>query len=110
MVLELVTWNIKAGFEHEFELAFDQAQVILSEMDGYLSHQLQKCIEEPGRYILLVHWNEIEDHTEGFQKSGKYQEYRSLIKPYYEPNATLEHYEVVFDKACLLYTSDAADE
>jgi len=99
MVLELVTWNIKTGLEQEFEVAFDQAQKILSGMDGYLSHQFQKCIETPKRYVLLVYWNDIKDHTVGFQKSDEYQEYRSLIKPFYETNATLEHYELVFDKA-----------
>ena len=34
-------------------------------MNGYVSHQLQKCTEKGNRYILLVNWQTLEDHTVG---------------------------------------------
>ncbi len=85
--------------EEEFELSFDRAQKILSSMKGYRSHQLQKCIEKPNRYSLLVNWESLEDHTVGFRKSAEYQEYRSMLNEYYEPGATMEHYEMVYENA-----------
>ena len=48
-------------------------------MDGYISHQLQKCIEKGNRYILLVNWQTLEDHTIGFRESEQYQEWRRLL-------------------------------
>ena len=99
MILEVVQWDIKPNLEKEFELAFEEAQIILSSMSGYKSHQFQKCIEKPNRYILLVNWETLEDHTVGFRKSAVYQEYRSMLIQYYEPGATMEHFEMVYEYA-----------
>jgi len=97
LVLEVVKWDIKPNKEKEFESAFKKAQKILATMRGYISHQFQKCIEKPNRYILLVKWETLEDHTVGFRESQAYQDYRALLNPYYEPGATVEHYEVVHE-------------
>ena len=59
MVLEVAILDVKSGREQEFEAAFGEAQKIISSMDGYVSHQLQKCIEKGNRYILLVNWQTI---------------------------------------------------
>jgi heme-degrading monooxygenase HmoA len=101
LVLEIVTWDIKPNQEQAFESAFAEAQNILSNAHGYKSHQFQKCIEKPNRYVLLVEWDKLENHTVGFQKSVEYQTYRALIKKYYEPGATLEHYELIHKKVLL---------
>jgi heme-degrading monooxygenase HmoA len=99
LTLEVVKWDVKPNQENEFELAFENAQEILSSMNGYKSHQLQKCIEKPNRYILLVEWKTLEDHTIGFRKSDEYQEYRDMIHEYFEPSPLMEHYEMVFENA-----------
>jgi heme-degrading monooxygenase HmoA len=61
-------------------------------MDGYVSHQLQKCIEKGNRYILLVNWQTLEDHTVGFRGSEQYQEWRRLLHHFYDPFPEVEHY------------------
>ncbi len=53
MILEVAILDIKPNQEKKFEAAFDKAQKIISSMDGYISHQLQKCMEKNNRYILL---------------------------------------------------------
>ena len=95
LILEVVHWNIKEGQEIEFELAFAEAQKILISITGYVSHRFQKCIENPKRYILLVEWKKLEDHTEGFQKSHKYEDDKKLITPFIEPGTSLEHFNMV---------------
>ncbi len=65
-------------------------------MLGYISHQLQKCVENPSRYILLVNWETLEDHNIGFKESNEYQEWRSLLHHFYDPFPTVEHYTPVF--------------
>ena len=57
-----------------------------------LSHELRPCIEVPSRYILLVHWRRLEDHTIGFRQSAKYQQWRALLHHFYDPFPTVEHY------------------
>lgn len=93
MILEVVRWDVKPNFTKEFEKAFKDVQTILSGMKGYKSHQIRKCIEKQNRYMLLVKWETLEDHTTGFQKSDEYQVYRNAIHEFFEPTTLLEHYE-----------------
>lgn len=91
--------DIKPGQEQELEKVFGNAQKIISSMNGYVSHQLQKCIEKSNRYILLVNWKTLEDHTIGFRESKEYQEWRVLLHHFYEPFPEVEHYQNVYNNA-----------
>ncbi|MDC1287309.1 antibiotic biosynthesis monooxygenase [Gammaproteobacteria bacterium] len=96
MILEVAMLDVKLGEEAEFEAAFEQAQKIISSMSGYISHQLQRCLETPNKYVLLVNWQTLEDHTKGFRESDEYQEWRALLHHFYDPFPTVEHYQKVF--------------
>jgi len=96
MILEFAILDIQPEQETEFESAFEKAQKIISGINGYVSHQLQRCIETPGRYILLVNWESLEDHTVGFRKSAEYQQWRSLLHHFYDPFPNVEHYETMY--------------
>jgi len=92
MILEVAVLNIKEGISAEFEKAFEKAQLIISSMKGYKSHQLKKCIEENNKYILLVEWETLEDHEIGFRKSEQYQVWKALLHHFYDPFPTVQHY------------------
>lgn len=95
MILEVAILDVKAGETTSFEKAFREAQKIIAGMKGYLSHQVQRCIEKPNRYILLVQWHALEDHTEGFRQSPEYQQWRALLHHFYDPFPDVEHYKAV---------------
>lgn len=95
MVLEIATLDVIPGKESEFEQTFNEAQEIISAMPGYVSHELRRCVEKPSRYGLFVTWERIEDHTDGFRNSDKYQEWRTLLHHFYDPPPQVEHYETV---------------
>lgn len=97
MILEVAILDVKHHQEIEFEKAFNDAQKIISSINGYISHQLQRCIEKRNRYILLVNWETLEDHTVGFRESKEYQEWRALLHHFYEPFPEVEHYQNVFN-------------
>jgi heme-degrading monooxygenase HmoA len=97
MILEVAILDVKTGEEEEFEATFKQASDIISSMPGYLSHQLQRCLEKSNRYILLAQWETLEAHTVGFRGSAEYQEWRKLLHHFYDPFPTVEHYEMVFE-------------
>lgn len=97
-MLEMAVLNIIPGKEAEFEAAFRTASAIISSMPGYVSHQLQHCVENESRYILLVHWQTLEAHTIGFRTSAQYQEWKKLLHHFYSPFPTVEHYELVFEQ------------
>jgi len=92
VVLEVAILDVKPGQSDEFETAFKEAQQIISSMNGYQSHQLQRCLEDTNRYILLVNWETLEDHTVGFRGSEQYQKWRSLLHHFYDPFPIVEHY------------------
>ncbi len=95
MVLEVAILDIKHGMEAEFETAFSAAQIIISAQDGYLSHELQKCIEKTNRYILLVKWQKLTDHTQGFRASKDYLQWKKLLHHFYQPFPDVEHYQLL---------------
>ncbi len=95
MILEVAILQIKENQNVQFERAFAEAQSIIASIEGYVSHQLQKCIEKPNQYILLVNWKTLEDHTEGFRESEQYQQWKALLHHFYEPFPEVEHYSVV---------------
>lgn len=96
MILEVAILNVVAGKTAVFEAAFAEAQKIISSMNGYVSHELQKCLEVPNQYILLVRWQTLADHTIGFRQSAEYEQWRALLHHFYDPFPTVEHYERVF--------------
>jgi heme-degrading monooxygenase HmoA len=99
MILEVAILDVKPGQEKEFELAFSKAQSIISSMAGYISHQLQRCIEKENRYILLVNWQSLEAHTQGFRGSHEYQEWKKLLHHFYSPFPEVQHYKMVLTNA-----------
>lgn len=99
MILEVAILNVKPGQDAAFENAFEKAQAIISSMKGYVSHQLHICLEHDSRYLLLVNWQTLEDHTEGFRKSPEYQQWKQMLHHFYEPFPTVEHYNLVVEHA-----------
>ena len=95
MILESAILDVKAGQTREFEIAFARAQRIIAASRGYISHELRRCVEKPSRYLLLVRWRTLEDHTVGFRQSAPYQEWKKLLHHFYDPFPTVEHYEAI---------------
>lgn len=92
MILEVAILNIVPGRSAEFEVAIKEAQHIISSMPGYLSHELRSCLEVENRYILLVRWESVEAHTEGFRGSAQYAEWKALLHHFYDPFPEVHHY------------------
>ncbi|WP_407271130.1 antibiotic biosynthesis monooxygenase family protein [Radiobacillus sp. PE A8.2] len=95
MILEAVMLQVKQGMEVEYEKAFRAVSEIISSMKGYICHELQRCIEVEGKYLLLVKWETLEDHTVGFRQSSEYQEWKRQLHHFYDPFPIVEHFEHV---------------
>ena len=94
MILEVADLRVRAGEAAAFETTFARAQAIISSMPGYLGHELQRCVEDGQRYVLLVRWRSVEDHAEGFRGSAEYAQWKALLHPFYEA-ASVAHFERV---------------
>ncbi len=95
MILEIATLNVRAGATRDFETAFVQASPIIAGMPGYVSHELQRCLEAGNRYVLLVRWETLEAHTVSFRGSPQYQDWKRLLHHFYDPFPVVEHFELV---------------
>lgn len=95
MITEVALLQIIKGKELAFEAAFKIAENIINKMPGYLQHELQKCLEDEYKYLLLVRWEKLEDHTEGFRKSAEYQDWKKLLHHFYDPFPIVEHFTMI---------------
>ena len=96
MITEVVILDVISGKEQEFEAAFLEASNIIASIAGYVSHQLQHCLEKQNRYLLLVQWETLEAHTIGFRGSNEYQEWKKQLHHFYDPFPVVDHYEMIY--------------
>lgn len=95
MILEVAVLDVRSGEGENFRRDFATAQKIISSIPGYIEHDLQQCVEDKDRYILLVRWKTLEDHSIGFRESPQYLEWKKLLHHYYDPFPVVQHYESV---------------
>jgi heme-degrading monooxygenase HmoA len=107
MILEVAILDVIQGKENEFQSAIEQASPIIASMKGYISHQLQRCIEKENRFILLVNWETLEDHTVGFRCSKEYQKWKILLHHFYDPFPNVDHYGLILDHKKITLDSSA---
>jgi heme-degrading monooxygenase HmoA len=91
-VLEVAVLPVSAGRSADFEAAFKVASNVISASPGYVSHELRRCLEVENKYILLVRWRTLEDHTVGFRGSAPYQDWKRLLHHFYDSFPLVEHY------------------
>lgn len=96
MILEIAMLQVRPGMTTEFEHNFKLASMIISKMKGYLKHELQKCLEDSNKYVLLVQWETLEDHTIGFRESEEYKKWKELLHHFYNPFPIVEHFEKIY--------------
>ena len=96
MISEAVILNVKAGQTVDFENNFRLASTFISKANGYIEHELQKCIEAENKYLLLIKWETLEDHTIGFRNSDDFQEWKKLLHHFYDPFPIVEHFNLIY--------------
>lgn len=94
-ILEHAQLPVTPGQEAAFEAAFAEARRYIAASPGFLGLTLSRCLERPSVYLLLVRWESVEAHTEGFRGSPGYQEWRRLLHHFYDPFPVVEHYTPV---------------
>ena len=94
MILESALLDVRPGEEGAFEVAINAARPLIAATPGFRSIAVRRCIEVPNRYLLLVEWETIEDHTIGFRQSERYEKWRALLHHFYDPFPRVEHFDV----------------
>jgi heme-degrading monooxygenase HmoA len=95
MITEHVLLPVIPGQEDAFMAAMERAKSIIAASPGFISLSVERCIERPSQFLLLVHWDRLEDHMEGFRGSEAYQEWRAALHHFYDPFPVVEHFELI---------------
>jgi len=97
MILEAAVLRVRAEELSAFEAAMVKAAPVIAGSPGYLRHELRRCLETPGRYLLLVQWETLEAHTVGFRQSPAFAEWRAIIGGFFAEPPMVEHYQRVLE-------------
>ena len=91
MVLEIAQIDVKPGMESDFEAGVAKAVPIFQRAKGCKAMELQRSVELPSRYRLLIRWDTLENHTVDFRGSADYQEWRKLVGHCFAEAPVVEH-------------------
>ncbi|MBE0590646.1 MAG: antibiotic biosynthesis monooxygenase [Betaproteobacteria bacterium HGW-Betaproteobacteria-9] len=96
MILEHADIRIDPAKATEFEAAILRgASTVIAQAKGFKGFKVNRSIESPGRYILMIYWDTLEDHTVGFRQSPAFAEWRSIVGPFFLQPPVVEHLELV---------------
>ncbi len=97
MILEIAQIDVKPGEEAAFEARVKEAVGVFRRATGCLGLDLQRSIEKPSRYRVMLRWRTLENHTVDFRGSPLYQEWRALVGSHFESPPSVEHCTFAMD-------------
>ena len=98
MILEHADIRIHPGQQAQFDAAIARGvETVIAKAKGYLSHQVQKGIESPERYLLMITWDTLENHTVDFRGSAAFADWRAIVGPVFAVPPTVEHFNLLIE-------------
>ena len=91
MVLEIADFAVVPGQEDEFAAAVREGLAQIRATPGFRTARLTRGIESPSRFVLLIEWNELDDHMVGFRESDRFPKWRALVGPFFDGAPRVEH-------------------
>lgn len=100
MILELADIRIHPGQQADFESAIEHGlSSVASQAKGYRGAKVNRCIENPERFVLQIFWDTLEDHTVGFRESPLFSQWRAIVGPFFAAPPHVEHFELTYTSA-----------
>jgi len=92
MIVEHALLQVRAGEGAAFERALAKARPLVAASPGFLGMEVRRGCEAVETYLLIVHWDSIEDHRDGFRCSDRYEQWRALLHPFYDPMPIVHYF------------------
>jgi len=93
MILEIAEFFIRPESQSEFDAAIRRGvETIVATSPGFRRYEVQRGIESPERYVLLIEWDSVESHTVGFRGSNAFVRWREVVGPYFTRPPHVEHF------------------
>lgn len=96
MILEVADIRIPAGQQAAFDEAIQRGvDTAISQARGFAGYKVNRGVESPERYLLMIWWDTLEDHTVGFRQSPAFAAWRAIVGPFFAQPPVVEHFELV---------------
>ena len=96
MILEIADIRIPPGKQAEFDAAIQRGvETVIAQARGFRGYKVNKGVESPERYILMIYWDTLEDHTVAFRGGPLFPQWRAIVGPYFAQPPVVEHFELV---------------
>ncbi len=96
MILEIADIRIPPGKQDEFDRAIQHGlDTVISKAQGFRGYKVNHGVESPERYILMIYWNSLEDHTVAFRQGPLFAQWRAIVGPYFAQPPVVEHFTLV---------------
>jgi len=93
MILEIADIRIQKGRQAEFEAAIQHGiTTVISKAQGFLKARVEHGIESPERYVLMIEWATLEDHTVHFRGGELFPQWRAIVGPFFDGPPAVEHF------------------
>ncbi|HNY46796.1 MAG TPA: antibiotic biosynthesis monooxygenase [Casimicrobium sp.] len=100
MILEVADIRIPAGKQAEFDAAIQRGvETVISKAQGFRGYKVNRGVESPERYLLMIYWATLEDHTVAFRQGPLFPEWRAIVGPFFAQPPVVEHFELVVKSA-----------
>lgn len=96
MILELADIRIQPGRQADFEAAIQRGLAeVISQAKGFRGFKINHGIESPERYLLMIFWDTLEDHTVAFREGPLFPQWRAIVGPFFAGPPTVEHFDLL---------------
>ena len=96
MILEVADIRIPPGQQAAFEEAIVRGvTTVISHARGFQGYKVNHSVESPERYLLMIYWATLEDHTVGFRQSPAFADWRAIVGPFFAQPPVVEHFTLV---------------
>ena len=96
MILEVADIRIAPGQEAAFDAAIVRGVTsVISRAGGFRGWKVNKSIESPQRYLLMIFWDTLEDHTVAFRQGPLFPEWRAIVGPFFAAPPQVEHFTLL---------------
>jgi heme-degrading monooxygenase HmoA len=96
VILEIADIRIAPGQQAAFDEAVQRGlTTVVSRARGYKGWKVNKGVESPERYLLMIFWDTLEDHTVHFRGGPLFAEWRAIVGPYFAVPPVVEHFTLL---------------
>ena len=93
MIIEHALLNVREGQSAAFERAMAEAKPLIAASPGFQDMEVRPASRQTGLYLLIIHWDDIASHEQGFRESERYQKWRALLHGFYDPMPEVSYFE-----------------